>query len=108
MIELKLRLTASSGAKLTITDYLVEKRIEKLLHAAQATGLEDRYKMGSVAGIDFRGKKGKLKLGVEKGENGYRDKNIVVDYVCSETALVVQPQKNVAMILAKYRSSHGR
>lgn len=89
MIELRLKLSGRSGATLTITDYLVEKRIQKLLHAARTVGLEAKYKTGSVAGIDFRGKRGKLKLGIEKGQDGYPDKNIVLDYL-SDAGLAVR------------------
>jgi hypothetical protein len=82
MIELKLRITRPDGFSRVITDYLVEKRIEKLRNALRACGLLDRYEAGSVTDSDFRGKRGKLKLGIEKGKNGYPDKNVVTDYVC--------------------------
>jgi hypothetical protein len=82
MIELKLRITRPDGSSRVITDYLVEKRIEKLRNALRACGLLDRYEAGSVNDSDFRGKRGKLKLGIEKGKNGYPDKNVVTDYVC--------------------------
>ena len=65
-----------------ITDYLVEKRIEKLRNAARACGLLDRYEAGTLTDTDFRGKRGNLKLGIEKGKKGYPDKNVVIDYVC--------------------------
>jgi hypothetical protein len=64
-----------------IPDYLVEKRAEKLKHAAAACGLLDKYETGSLPASDFRGKRGRLKLAVEKGKNGYADRNVVADYL---------------------------
>jgi hypothetical protein len=82
MIELKVRLSNGKGAARTITDYLLEETPEKLRHASKACGLMDRYNAGTVIGKDFRGKRGNLKLGIEKGKKGYFDKNVVLDYVC--------------------------
>ena len=81
MIELKVKITRPDGASRVIPDYLVEQRAEKLKHAAAACGLLDKYEIGSLADSDFRGKRGKLKLTVEKGKNGYPDRNVVADYM---------------------------
>ena len=81
MIELKLKILRPDGASRVIPDYLVEKRAEKLKHAAAACGLLDKYETGSLPAGDFRGKRGKLKLAVEKGKNGYADRNVVADYL---------------------------
>ena len=87
MIELTLRLSDGNGSVRVISDYLVAKRAAKLRHAAAACGLLDRYETGCLGEGDFAGKRGKLKLAVEKGKNGYSDKNVVADYVPEERAL---------------------
>jgi hypothetical protein len=81
MIELKLKLLHGKGGR-TITDYLPAERQEKLRHAADACGLLDKYNAGSVSNGDFLGKRGRLKLGIEKDKtHTYPDKNVVLDYV---------------------------
>lgn len=81
MFELKVKISRPDGSARTITDYLLEKRPEKLRHASATCGVLDKYERGSLADSDFRAKRGKLKLGIEKGKNGYPDRNVVVDYV---------------------------
>jgi hypothetical protein len=50
-------------------------------------GVESRYRFrhayarGSLSDSDFRGKRGRLRLGVEK-KKGFPDRNIIADYVC--------------------------
>jgi hypothetical protein len=84
MIELKVRLSDGKAGR-TITDYLLAETPEKLRHCADACGLLDRYDTGSLSGNDFRAKRGKLKLGIEKDKKKiYPDKNVVLDYVCVE------------------------
>ena len=55
----------------------------RLRHAAAACGLLDKYLNGILSDDDFVGRRGKLKLTIEKGTKGYPDKNVVADYVCS-------------------------
>lgn len=81
MIELKMKVFGPDNSARVMTDYLVAKRAEKLRHAAAACGLLDKYERGSLTDSDFRAKRGKLKLGVEKGKSGYPDRNVVVDYL---------------------------
>ena len=84
MIELKVKLYDGKGAGRTITDYLLAETPEKLRHCADACGLLDRYNTGNLSGNEFRGKRGKLKLGIEKDKKKtYPDKNVVLDYVCA-------------------------
>jgi hypothetical protein len=86
MIELKIRISGGNGPARTITDYLLAETPEKLRHAASACGLLERYSTGSLSGVEFRGKRGRLKLGIEKDKKRvYPDKNVVLDYVCAET-----------------------
>jgi hypothetical protein len=87
MIELKVKLSNGNGQGRTITDYLLAETPEKLRHAADACGLLDRYKTGSLSGNEFRGKRGRLKLGIEKDKKRqYPDKNVVLDYICASAA----------------------
>ncbi len=83
MIELKVKISRPDGSARTLTDYLVglEKTAEKLRHCCAACGLLDKYDAGSVVASDFRGKRGKLRLGVEK-KKGYAERNVIADYVC--------------------------
>jgi hypothetical protein len=81
MIELKVKITRPDGAARTITDYLLEKTPEKLRHCAAACGLLDRYLSGSLSDSDLQGKRGSLRLGVEK-KKGRPERNIIADYVC--------------------------
>jgi hypothetical protein len=85
MIELRLRLTDGKNAR-TIRDYLLDETAGKLRHAASACGLLAKYDQGSLADSDFRGKRGRLLLGIEKDRKKvYPDKNVVLDYICPET-----------------------
>lgn len=86
MIELRVRVSDGSGAGRVLTDYLLEKTPEKLRHAAACCELLDKYDAGSLSGGDFRGKRGKLKLAVEKAKNGYPAKNVVADYLVENLA----------------------
>jgi hypothetical protein len=84
MIELRLRLTDGRNAR-TISDYLLDETAGKLRHAASACGLLQKYESGSLADSDFLGKRGKLRLGVEK-KKGYPERNIIADYICDGAA----------------------
>jgi len=84
MIELKLRLSNGKGPARTVSDYLLAETPEKLRHAADACGVLDRYDSGKLSDTDFRGKRGRLKLGIEKDrKHKYPDKNVVLGYVCA-------------------------
>lgn len=87
MIKLTLRLSDGNGSARVISDYLVAKREAKLRHAAAACGVLERYETGCLSDADFAGKRGKLKLRIEKGKNGYSDKNVVADYISESQAL---------------------
>jgi|SRR5581483_4624424 len=78
MFEVKLRL---NGNGRVVIDYLLPELAEKFRNAAAACGLLDRYETGQLSETDWRGKRGKLKLGIEKAKNGYPVKNVVLDYL---------------------------
>lgn len=82
MIELKVMLTNAEGGKRYMNDYLMPQMAGKFRHAAEACGLLERYESGKILDSDFKGKKGKLLLVVEKDKTKkYPDKNAILDYV---------------------------
>lgn len=85
MIELKVKVSRADGNAKTITDYLLEKTPEKLRHCCAACGsdLLDKYDTGILAEDDFVGRRGRLRLGIEKAKkhSGYPDRNIIQEYV---------------------------
>jgi hypothetical protein len=81
MIELKLRVSNGNGLSRTVNDYLLGKRAEKLRHCCAVCGLLDKYETGCLSGDDFAGKRGRLKLSIERGKRGYPDRNVVEDYL---------------------------
>jgi hypothetical protein len=68
-----------------LTDYLLAETPERLLHCAVACGLADKCHPGELFDDDFRGKRGGLKLDIEKGKNGFPDRNVIPDYVSSKS-----------------------
>ena len=83
MIELRVRISRPDGASRTISDYLLAKQIGKLRNASAACGLLDKYQTGELSDENFVGKRGRLKLAVEKSNNGYPDHNVVAYYLKS-------------------------
>jgi len=85
MIELKVRISRPDGVPKTLTDYLLEKTPEKFRHCCEACGLLAKYDTGVVADDDFVGKRGRLRLGIEKAKkhSGYPDRNVIADYLCN-------------------------
>lgn len=80
MIELKLNVF-DENREVRIYDYLLEKMAHKLRHFADVTGLATQYEKGSLEAIDCDGKQGWVKVGQDKGGNGFLPKNTVLDYV---------------------------
>jgi len=81
MIKLVLKVYDASGNSQMVWDYLLEAMAAKLVHACDALGLNDRYDSGELDASDFDGKAGQVILYIQKGQNGYPDKNAVADYV---------------------------
>lgn len=87
MIYLKLKVFADDGGFKFVDDYLLEAIEYKLRHAAEGTGLLEKYETGHLLASDFLGKCGKVKLVIQKDKNGqYPDKNAVKDYVIDREA----------------------
>jgi hypothetical protein len=81
--------TNKEGATRILPDYLMPN-MAKFRHAADACGLIDRYDSGKVSDAEFRGKKGKLILTIEKDRaKKFPDKNVIVDYVAPSAATAV-------------------
>jgi hypothetical protein len=81
MIELKVRISNDDGVVRTLSDYLVGKRPEKLRHCCVVCGLLEKYESGCLSNDDFPGKRGRLRLTIEKSRKGYPDRNVVKDYL---------------------------
>lgn len=81
MIKLTLHVFNQDGERRTVFDYLLESIPHKLRHASEACGLLARYEGGQLDGVDFYGKTGRLKLGIQPEKDGYQAKNTVRDYI---------------------------
>jgi hypothetical protein len=84
-IQLMVRVSNGNGLTRTLTDYLVAQRAGKLRNCCAACGLLEQYDRGAVNDNDFPGKRGRLKLMVEK-KKGYPDRNTIADYLTNEAA----------------------
>jgi hypothetical protein len=84
MIELKLKISRPDGLPKTMTDYLLEKTPERFRHCCEACGLLAKYESGVVSDDDFVGKRGRLRLTIEKAKKNseYPDRNVIADYLC--------------------------
>jgi len=80
MIEVTIQVSRRDGSTRIVKDYLMVQRPEKLMHAARACGVIEKYHSGSLSDDDFVGKCGSLRLGIEKSKE-YPDKNVILDYV---------------------------
>ena len=82
-------LDATDGTKRnTVYDYLVgtEKAYWKIRDFCQAVGLGHLLREGgAITAADCSGKKGKCKVTIDPGENGYADRNTIEAYLTSET-----------------------
>ena len=81
MIELRVRVSNGDAVSRVLTDYLLPQRAEKLRNCCVSCGLLDKYLSGCLSDDDFPGKRGTLKLTIEKGKKGYPDRNTIQDYI---------------------------
>lgn len=81
MIAVKLSVYNSEGDSITVFDYLMEKMLFKLNHAAYSVGLGEKYEDGDLNAVDFEGRSGKLFLSRQPAQDGYPAKNVVKDYI---------------------------
>jgi hypothetical protein len=80
MIEMKVRVTKNGYARI-LPDYILPQRPAKFRDCCIACGVEDKYLNGSVRDEDFLGKRGRLRVGVERAKRGFGRRNVVVDYL---------------------------
>jgi Protein of unknown function (DUF669) len=86
MIQLTLRISDGNGLERTITDHLLSTiRRAKLLGAAMACGLAEKYNIGCLVDEDFLHKSGRVKVDIEGPKNGYPERNIVIGYSAADT-----------------------
>lgn len=81
MFEITVRISNGNGAAHELTDYLLPSRPE-LLNCCASCGLLDRYNEGLLSADDFPGKRGRLRLGIEK-RKGFPDRNQIEDYLAA-------------------------
>jgi hypothetical protein len=83
MIKLMVKCYDTEGHSFTLFDYLVSSdgMAYKVRHFASATGLLATYEKGELSADDCLGKTGRCQVGIERGKNGYSDKNNISDYV---------------------------
>ncbi len=86
---IKLQIAVFSGeSERKVTDYLMEKMIEKLYHFCSTNGLEKQFDAGKVEAAHCIGLSGRAKVGIEKDKKGkYAPKNSIVDYVFADSTL---------------------
>lgn len=103
MIALKIAVYGPNGNARYVFDYLleVEGMSYKIRHAADACGILEKYEAGEVTADDFKNKTGKLKLFIQKGKDGYADKNSVRDYIKRSDLEAVQEGPKAAATVAK-------
>ena len=80
MIELSVRVFRNGHNRL-MTDYILPLRPAKFRNCCVACNVEEKYLNGSVRDEDFIGRRGKLKVGVERARKGYPPRNVIVDYL---------------------------
>jgi hypothetical protein len=81
MIEINVEITRKDGARKLVRDWLLPQRPLKLLHACVTCGVENKYRAGVLSDDDLLGKRGRLKLGVERASIQHPRRNVVVDYL---------------------------
>jgi hypothetical protein len=84
MFEIRVQVTNGDSVSRTLADYLLPKgiRAEKLLHCCISCGIRDLYDSGSLPASAFVGKRGRLRLGIEK-RKGFPDRNVIEDYIAA-------------------------
>ncbi len=88
MIEVKVRVSRNGSSNLArvLPDYLHARRPDKLRHCCAACDLMAEYESGSLNEDDFKGKRGRLRLNVERGRHGYASRNVIEDYLVSRVS----------------------
>ncbi len=91
MLVLTLHVYNRDGERRVIYDYLLESIPHKLRHAAAGCGLMAEYHRGQLSSVDFYGKTGRLKLGLQPEKDGFPAKNVVRDYLTAPSVHTAEP-----------------
>ena len=81
MFEITVRVSNGNGSTHELRDYLLPTRPE-LLNFCASCGLLDKYNGGVLSADDFPGKRGRLRLGLEK-KKGFPERNVIEDYLAA-------------------------
>lgn len=87
------------GKKKTISDYLLpgsEFFGFKVRHFAESIGMLKEYENGDIDANDFINRTGKCKIGTQKGKDGFGDKNVIRDYLKSNSNGSATPKEAAA------------
>jgi len=90
-IKLTLRCTDKNFKTGTVFDYLSPHMEYKLRHFCVGTGLENEYETGLLMPSMCIGRRGTLKLKIEKAKDTYPDKNVVIDYLFNQENKANEP-----------------
>jgi hypothetical protein len=83
---IKLDLTVYFGDKTTEKSTYLHPAMEVLVyHFCDHAGLLEEYNSGSLTADMCEGKDVMVKLGIEKGKDGYQDKSVIKDFVPRDT-----------------------
>jgi hypothetical protein len=80
MIKVTVRVYAGDR-QMAITDYIDCDQQEKLFVIAASAGLLEQYHSGELQAYDLIDRSVKVKVGMDKGNNGYPPKNTIRRYV---------------------------
>ncbi len=81
MIVLKLRV-GENGTSKVVVDYILSRQLRKIRMVAKACDLLDLFQAGEILAEHFIGRRGRVKLTVEKSASpDYADRNVVAGYV---------------------------
>lgn len=81
MIEVNLKVYRDNGFSF-VRDWLMDTDLGagKLRHCAETCGVLKDYESGELDADSLIEKEGYVKIGVQKGQNGYADQNNILDY----------------------------
>ena len=79
MIKLSLRIIRTDGTDRLMFDYLLDLMKHKIKHFCDVTGLEEKYKSGSVSAKDCEGRTGFCEIIIRENDRGIE--NFIKDYV---------------------------
>lgn len=110
MISLKLKIRDKNGNEFNVFDYLVssENMLWKTKHFCDSVELFTDYQDGTFNGYKCFHKTGKALIGIQKGKDKgdgtfYKDKNVVEDYVTSDSGIEQINNKNFNVPVSNFK-----